>query len=138
MEVIRANSRLPAIEMAGQMRSKRGLFKGKWRKARVIRFSGSSLTVATQCAVEKADKVQLALMLAMEVGDIVVDRINATVTHARFSDGEVCIDLEYDAEQDWMARQGLVRLERIWTQFNRLNNRLNEKSVHNSSLELVQ
>ena len=138
MEATRANSRLPAMDIMGQVRSKRGLFKGKWRKVRVVSFSGSSVAATAQFPLERTDRVELALMLTMEVGDIVVDRINATVTEARFRNGEVCIELEYDTEQDSMARQGLLRLERIWSQFNRLNDRLNEKSATNRLFNQLQ
>jgi|GEM_PF-4198009 len=71
----------------------------------------------------------------MDVGDIVVDRINATVVQAQLQDGEVRIEMEYGAEQDWLAQQGLVRLERVWSQFNRLNNRLNEQNVPHTLFE---
>ena len=40
----------------------------------------------------------------MDVGDIVVDRINATVLQAQFQDGEVRIEMEYGAEQDWLSK----------------------------------
>ena len=126
MQERRRRQRLPWLQIEARVRVRKSLLSSGWEDVRVVDYSRLGMGIVTDQSFKAGETIQLSLRLATEVGDITVEKINASVRNAQTEAGGTRFGLEFEANPKRDLDEALARIESILSRYSEVTNRMRE------------
>ncbi|WP_020408027.1 hypothetical protein [Hahella ganghwensis] len=106
------------MHLDAQLKVRRGMFSYEWVKVQVLKFSASGMTIRTDEDLSAGSRATFSILLAMDFGDIRIDKIEAKVNGRE----KVCSCFDYPL--DFVLGSSAVRREAIETSLRKIESLL--------------
>ena len=103
----RGPTKNPTLHLDARLKVRRGMFSNEWVKVQVLKFNANGMTIRTDEDLPAGGKAVLSLCLAMDFGDIRIDKLEILV-HGR---EKVCSCFDYPV--DFVLGAGGVRRDAL-------------------------
>ncbi|OZG70250.1 hypothetical protein BTA51_26995 [Hahella sp. CCB-MM4] len=114
----RGPSKNPTLHLDAQLKVRRGMFSHEWVKVQVFKFSADGMTVRTDEDLPAGSRATFSILLAMDFGDIRIDKIEARVNGRE----KVCSCFDYTL--DFVLGSNAVRREAIQSSLQKIESLL--------------
>ncbi len=114
----RGPTKHPTLHLDARLKIRRGVFSNEWVKVQVLKFNANGMTIRTDEDLPAGGKAVLSLCLAMDFGDIRIDKLEV------LTNGREKVFSCFDYPVDFMLGSNAVRREALQNNLQRIESLL--------------